>query len=119
MSEQLVTTLPKSKRARKVKAARAPRVIDPGIAAIQARMRTEIAAYRRQKGSAGILKTILTKRLPQLNAADKMRLMDALQQQVTPAMPFLGSPPITPEETTTAPTTGYVGPEARYESSNT
>jgi hypothetical protein len=88
MSDTIETPAPAATRSRKRKliTPRSPRTIDPGVAAIRARASAEIKEYHRSQASAGILKTIIEKRLAQLTNGDRRKLLDVLQEIVTPAL---------------------------------
>ena len=79
----LVTKPP---RKRKAATPRAPRVIDPGIAAIHTAAKAEVLNYRRKQASARLLATIITKRLAQLTTEDRNKLADALCDSTTPTL---------------------------------
>lgn len=68
------------------KSARTPRKIDPGIAAIHAKAKEEVAQYRKTTASGRILKTIIKKRLAQLTLEDRQRLLDELAKTCTPPL---------------------------------
>ena len=72
-----------SKKKRKARVPRAPRVLDPGIQAIHDAAKLDVKNYRRKQASAKLLATIVTKRLPQLTQDDRNKLADALRDNTT------------------------------------
>ena len=84
----LPTPPPKPARKRKPATPRAPRTIDPGIAAINTERNEKVKAYRSAQASAKILATILNKRLPKLTPNDRAALFDTLSKTETPTLPM-------------------------------
>ena len=73
-----------------VKKARAPRTVDPAVAAIRAECRARIKALEGSVVSNKILQAIIAKRLPQLTQDHRQALFDELAKTCTPFLPLKG-----------------------------
>jgi hypothetical protein len=72
-----IQTPPVKKKAKKTSTPRTPRIVDPRVAEIRAETAARVKEYLKTKGSAAKLIVIL-KRLENLTAEDRQKLMDAL-----------------------------------------
>jgi hypothetical protein len=68
------------------------KTIDPEILKIRRKYADEMKEYQRRRGSALILKTIITKRLPRLVQIDREKLLDTLMQNTTPGFSDIVAP---------------------------
>ena len=84
---QPISRLTKTKKPAKAKT---PRVIDPEIQRLRDEHNEAVKALHDKRRSAGILKTIIDKRLSQMTLNDRTQLFDALREIVTPALPMEG-----------------------------
>ena len=72
------TPAPVTKRTKKQKTPRAPRVIDPAVLAIRKEAAEKVKELHRSRASGGVLNTIITKLIPKLTKEDQEKLVTAL-----------------------------------------
>ena len=82
------TTPAKISRKRKAASKRAPRVIDPRIAAVNAAAALERQAIRREDRSERIYRVFTEKRWPQLTPAYQVKTSEFVNAKVTPPLPL-------------------------------
>jgi len=66
--------------------------VDPEIMKLRAKHQAEVREYMKTRSSAGILKTIIDKRLPSMTKSDLEKLYDYLGTLATPPLPGVTEP---------------------------